>query len=457
MDRSSRIPVVRSEHRERRRDRPRRSRPARSRVVQDPSTGDLSLAVGRNAAPDPRRCPARRSPVCPIPATPANPPSPGIGAHFLNLVDNLGWIYGVDPATGTPGWIPLPMPPSPPSRSPRPLATPGHVAPGEPDRRRPVHQPGRQLGWVYAVDPITLALMVWEPLPGQLAATVTITDVAGATPATTPLAQEEVGDIVVNRTDNTVWAFGPDPVTGLDVWEPLTPSAMVVTITAVTGETPATNPPADRTHGDIYVNRADNALWVFGPDPITPGQDVWEPLTPAATTVTVTTTAGNNPGANPPTGAPNVGDVYINRTDSAVWMWAPDPTIPNAFLWEPLTPTAGNVWVTDVANEIPYAGAVAPYTPYTFPPGTTFTIGDRFVNRDRPPVVGVGHRSRRPATKSGLRFRPRTRRSSPTSSAKTRRTTRSRHRPTSATCSRTVSTGSPGSTRPTRPAPRCGN
>ena len=123
----------------------------------------------------------------------------------------------------------------------------------------------------------------------------------------------------------------------------------------------------------------DGAVWLASDDGAG-GGTVWTRAGTLEPTVTISSTAGDNPGTTPPAGVPRVGDFYINETDDAVWIRAHDPAGSTNDIWQPLSAAAGRVYVTDTTGDVP-ENPTAGQTQYAFPAGYTAAEGDRLVNR----------------------------------------------------------------------------
>ena len=321
--------------------------------------GGLDLGVRRRTERPDRPHPTIWEPVAPDASTvtitdvagqtpAANPPvDPNDGDAFVNRADGgLTWLYGEDPANaGQFIWTPVGVPDRDRHHQHDRRRSPDRSRPGEPARQRRVHQPGgrhlvhlrrgpRQRRPVPVGTAPASADDRHRPdhaRPRRRPSPILARPLSRAYPVD-PL----VGDIVVSRPDNESWIFAEDPNTPGDfLWERLSEQPRV-TIVDNPGTVPLlANPgaippvaawPVDPMQGDTFVNRADSTAWIFGEEPGAPGQMLWEPIGGAPDpVVTIVLNPGDNPGANPPLEPPNVGDIYVNRSDAAVWVYAENP------------------------------------------------------------------------------------------------------------------------------------
>ena len=163
-------------------------------------------------------------------------------------------------------------------------------------------------------------------------------------------------------------------------------TAATVTVNNVTGKTPTTNPPANPNVGDVFVNTADRSEYIYvalDPDKLpTPGPNWVQAAGDVPLVVSLSNSTGQNPTTNPPTLPPNVGDWWINEVDGTMWLYAigGGAAVPPATGWQPMTPSSGNVYISDVASVVPSTPGTGE-TLFTFPLGTRLSEGDRFGNR----------------------------------------------------------------------------
>ena len=193
----------------------------------------------------------------------------------------------------------------------------------------------------------------WKPIVAPTVVGTTSTSGESPTaPGATPLPPAISGNIFINNADNAVWVHDGA------VWQRIPSGLPTVTVSNSPGVVPV-NPSATQSlhsfpasyvpaAGDLFINTNDEDHYVYD-------GTAWHLLTSPPVQIAISRTAGDNPALQPPSWTPRVGDLYINDTDDAVWVWAMGggaSQYPNAD-WQPMTSAAGSAFVTDIPGDVP--------------------------------------------------------------------------------------------------------
>ena len=221
----------------------------------------------------------------------------------------------------------------------------------------------------------------WKPIVAPTVVGTTSTSGESPTaPGATPLPPAISGNIFINNADNAVWVHDGA------VWQRIPSGLPTVTVSNSPGVVPV-NPSATQSlhsfpasyvpaAGDLFINTNDEDHYVYD-------GTAWHLLTSPPVQIAISRTAGDNPALQPPSWTPRIGDLYINDTDDAVWVWAMGggaSQYPNAD-WQPMTSAAGSAFVTDIPGDVPPSLVGPGQQGYHFPTTHTLAEGDRLVNR----------------------------------------------------------------------------
>jgi hypothetical protein len=172
------------------------------------------------------------------------------------------------------------------------------------------------------------------------------------------LVQSPSGSVWVATAPIAINPIAPGTVGADAAWAEIGRSS-TVTVSTTTGQQPsAVWPSAVPIEGDLVINRIDGLVWAYAQDPINPTLFVWEQLPTAAPTVTIAIVAGETPILNPPA-VSSIGDIYTNRPDGLMWIHAVDPTNPALQVWEAIAPMA--------RGTVTYMADTDPSAPFTLP------------------------------------------------------------------------------------------
>jgi hypothetical protein len=344
--------------------------------------------------------------------------TPEIQDIFVNVTDRLSWIYAEDPANaGTLIWAPLGAHISTwatdtPQRTPTTHTFPRAVTEGD-----VFVNVVDDLTWIYVEDPANPGAHIWHMIQHPDRAIVSVTPgetpltARGGAPVFTPLANWNIvatapiagqmsvggGSLQVSAIDNggtdrsavlnavavgnvlhvgSATDFYSLTVTGSAVNSGVYTFTGTLSISLGTGVAPAgstplrigVHPPLTPDIGDVFINRPDHLAWVYADQN---GAQVWEPITTPGPVITVSDTDGDEPNTFAFTATPRVGDVFHNETDEQTWIYAPDPGGAGD-AWFPINSQPPESYVSNTAGETPvvWANANSP----------DLTDGDIFIN-----------------------------------------------------------------------------
>jgi hypothetical protein len=295
-----------------------------------------------------------------------------VGDVFINRPDQMAWIFGTQGANTV--WEPISTPGPTVTVSDVTNEDPGTFAfPTTPRVADVFHNETDEQTWVYGPDPSGTG-DAWFPINSQPPESY-VSDTAGEEPAAWVAANSPDltdGDLFINRMDRRVWVYGDDPTTpGTFVWIPFSQGRVFTSDTA--GQVPAalTVTPIE---GDTFINTADGLTWVWGPDPINLGNDAWIPVAVPVPSTYVSDTTGEGPAAWVTANAPTLveGDIFLNTADNRAWIWADDAANAGQFVWLDLS-TLAQIIVSETVGETPAA-------PGTTTMPTVLNAGARFIN-----------------------------------------------------------------------------
>lgn len=154
------------------------------------------------------------------------------------------------------------------------------------------------------------------------------------TNATWNAQRHQVGDLFVNTASGQTWVCTAAGTGTAATWQVLATPRVIVS--AVGAESPASpggaTIPSPLAAGTVFVNTSDSLTWVYdGTSPYAATGWQQTSFAPAHPAVTTTATTAQTPGTNPPA-APKEGDVFINTADNAAWVYG--GTVPG---WNPLS------------------------------------------------------------------------------------------------------------------------